>query len=142
MVPNASFYGLRQLYLLGSRLASELVEAAGVAGAGRVQGQVRTNLIVDAAAPTNYLFTNPKALRRAFDTGGQSVARGARNWLHDLSTNGGWPSQVNKGALTVGRDMAVSKGRVVFRNDLIELIQYVPHAGGCTPCRSCFARPG
>jgi polyhydroxyalkanoate synthase len=123
---NASFYGLRQLYLLGSRLASELVDAAPLPEPDASKAKFVTNLIVDAAAPTNYFFTNPKALRRAFDTGGQSLALGARNWLHDLSTNGGWPSQVKKGAFTVGKNMAVSKGRVVFRNDLIELIQYEP----------------
>jgi polyhydroxyalkanoate synthase len=123
---NASFYGLRQLYLLGSRLASELVDAAALPEPDASKAKFVTNLVVDAAAPTNYFFTNPKAMRRAFDTGGQSLALGARNWLHDLSTNAGWPSQVKKGAFTVGKDMAVSKGRVVFRNDLIELIQYEP----------------
>jgi polyhydroxyalkanoate synthase len=123
---NASFYGLRQLYLLGGRLATELVDGAALPEPEASKAKFVANLLVDAAAPTNYLFTNPKALRRAFDTGGQSLARGARNWLHDFSTNAGWPTQVKKELFTVGKNMAVSKGRVVFRNDLIELIQYEP----------------
>jgi len=123
---NASFYGLQQLYLLWGRWASELVAATGLPEPDASKAKFATSFLVDAAAPTNYFLTNPKALRRAFDTGGQSVVRGARNWLRDLSTNGGWPSQVNKDRFKVGKNMAVSKGQVVFRNDLIELIQYEP----------------
>ena len=63
---NASFYGLRQLYLLGSRLASELVEAAALPEPEASKAKFATKLMLDAAAPTNYFFTNPKAMRRAF----------------------------------------------------------------------------
>jgi polyhydroxyalkanoate synthase len=112
--------------MLGDRLITELVEAADLPEPDAAKAKFAAKLLVDAAAPTNYFLTNPTALRRAFDTGGQSLALGARNLLHDVYTNGGWPTQVRKGVFTVGRDMAMSKGSVVFRNDLIELIQYEP----------------
>ncbi|MGA3220470.1 MAG: alpha/beta fold hydrolase, partial [Acidimicrobiales bacterium] len=113
-------------YLLGNRLATELVENADLPEPDAAKAKFATKLLLDAAAPTNYFFANPKAIKRAFDTGGQSLALGARNVVHDCLTNGGWPSQVKRELFKVGKNMAVSKGRVVFRNDLIELIQYQP----------------
>ncbi len=82
--------------------------------------------MVDAAAPTNTFLTNPGAMRRAVETGGQSVVRGTQNFLHDLANNDGQPQQFAKGVYEVGKNMAVTPGKVVFRNDLMELIQYAP----------------
>ena len=85
-----------------------------------------TGQIVDALAPTNFLPGNPLALKRAFETGGASVARGFLQFLDDLANNGGWPRQVDKSGFTLGENLAATPGKVVFRNDLIELIQYAP----------------
>jgi polyhydroxyalkanoate synthase len=82
--------------------------------------------LVDALAPTTTFAGNPAAIRKAFDTGGKSVARGMKNWLHDLRYNGGWPSQVDSSGFEVGVNMAATPGSVVYRSDLIELIQYSP----------------
>ena len=68
-------------------------------------------------------------IKKALDTGGLSLAKGARNFVHDLRTNRGVPQQVVPGAHKVGEDMAVTPGKVVFRNDLMELIQYAPKHG-------------
>ena len=83
-------------------------------------------LMVDALAPTNFIFGNPAVIKKALDTGGLSLAKGARNFIHDLRTNQGVPRQVVPGAHTVGVDMATTPGKVVFRNELMELIQYAP----------------
>ena len=123
---NAFFYGILQLYLLNRRYVTELVEAADLPAPAGPKAKFMTGLVADALAPTNYLFTNPEALKRAFDTGGLSLAAGGRRFLRDLSTNGGWPAQVNKDAFAVGQNMAATPGRVVFRNEMMELLQYSP----------------
>jgi polyhydroxyalkanoate synthase len=123
---NAAFYGLMQAYLLNSQLMLELVEGAPVDPAVRSKARFAAKLIADSASPTNFLFTNPKALRRAAETGGWSLIRGLRNMTRDILHNNGWPSQVDTSPFELGRNMAASKGQVVFRNDLIELIQYQP----------------
>ena len=79
-----------------------------------------------ALAPTNTLAGNPAAIRKAFDTGGKSVADGLRNWVHDLLHNGGWPSQVDSSGFEVGVNIAATPGSILYRSDLIELIQYSP----------------
>jgi polyhydroxyalkanoate synthase subunit PhaC len=84
------------------------------------------NIVMSAAAPTNFLASNPAALKRAFDTGGLSVARGARQWWRDVRENGGMPSQTDRGAFEVGTDLAVTPGAVVDRDELAEVIQYTP----------------
>jgi len=82
--------------------------------------------LIDALAPTNTLIGNPAALRKAMQTGGKSVALGLRNMAHDIRYNGGWPAQVDSSGFHVGENMAVTPGKVVYRSDLIELIQYEP----------------
>ncbi|HLK75619.1 MAG TPA: alpha/beta fold hydrolase [Streptosporangiaceae bacterium] len=84
------------------------------------------NIVMSAAAPTNVFVSNPAALKRAFDTGGVSVARGARQWWRDVRTNGGMPAQTDRGAFSVGTDLAVTPGAVVDRDELAEVIQYKP----------------
>ena len=79
---------------------------------------------VDATSPSLLLISNPAALRRAMETGGVSLADGARNLMADLKE--GRLSMVDATAFAPGRNMALSPGKVVHRNKLIELIQYEP----------------
>jgi polyhydroxyalkanoate synthase len=90
------------------------------------QARFATTILTSALAPTNFLATNPAAIKRAFDTGGKSVVRGMRNFVGDLRNNGGMPSMVERDAFEVGKDLALSPGAVVQRDEVGELIQYQP----------------
>ena len=93
-------------------------------------------------APTNFLPTNPAALKRAFETGGASVVAGAGNFVDDLLNNGGRPRQVDTRPFTIGENLAATPGQVVFRNELMELIQYAPQTPKSARCRCWPARRG
>jgi polyhydroxyalkanoate synthase subunit PhaC len=123
---NPLYFLLAQQYLLGGQLVTELLDAAGLPAKQDAKARFAAKFIVDALAPTNTLPGNPAALRQAFDTGGKSLVRGARNMLGDIRHNGGWPSQVDVDGFEVGVNMAATRGAVVYRSDLIELIQYEP----------------
>jgi polyhydroxyalkanoate synthase len=123
---NPLYYLLEQQYLLSSHMVDELLDAADLDPTEEVKARFAAGFIVDAMAPTNTLPGNPAALRRAFDTGGKSVFRGARNMINDILHNGGWPSQVDSTGFEVGVNMAATPGSVVYRSNLIELIQYEP----------------
>jgi polyhydroxyalkanoate synthase len=79
--------------------------------------------IIAAVAPSN-LPLNPAALKRARDTDGESTVSGVRNWVSDLINNHGMPRQVQPDAYQVGRDLGISEGAVIYRNEQLELIQY------------------
>lgn len=138
---NAWFYGLLQLYLLNTRLVNDIVAAADLSEPEGSKARFAAQLLMDAGAPTNYLFTNPRALRRAFDTGGRSLAQGWSRFLHDVVTNDGWPSQVNRDHFVLGKDLAASKGSVVYRNELIEVMQYAPVTGTVAAVPVLFCPP-
>ncbi len=123
---NPWFFGVLQGYLASAQLARELVGAAELDERWRDKAGLAVQLLVDALAPSNFLATNPAALKRAFDTGGQSVLRGLGHFLDDLATNQGKPRQVDTRPFRLGENLAASKGKVVFRNRLMELIQYAP----------------
>jgi polyhydroxyalkanoate synthase subunit PhaC len=125
---NPGFNVLLQAYQAAGRLADDLL-AAGRGGKDPVTDQkaeLAVHFALDALAPTNFLLTNPAARKRAFETGGASVLAGARNFLDDLLHNGGRPRQVDTTPFELGRNLAATPGQVVYRNDLIELIQYAP----------------
>jgi polyhydroxyalkanoate synthase len=123
---NPAFFALRQAYLAVSRLSEQLIDAAGLDD--RTDGKARmvARLILDAAAPTNFPATNPAVLKRALETGGGSLVRGARNALDDLLHNGGRPRQVDTSPFRLGENLAATPAKVVYRNDLMELLQYEP----------------
>ena len=84
------------------------------------------SIVTGALSPTNFLPGNPAALKRAAETGGLSLLRGARNFLRDVATNRGMPSMVDTRPFQVGRNLACSPGAVVYREDMFELLQYAP----------------
>jgi polyhydroxyalkanoate synthase len=118
------FYLLHQMYLVNQRFAHELLDSASLDPDQERKARFAAQFLLDALAPTNTLAGNPAALRRAMQTGGRSVAQGLRNMMHDVRHNGGWPSQVDSSGFKVGENMAITPGKVVYRSDLIELIQY------------------
>jgi polyhydroxyalkanoate synthase subunit PhaC len=122
---NPGFYGLRQCYLLWGRTMKELAAAANDEKLGG-KAEFAISQMVDALAPTNFLFGNPAALKRAFETGGRSVVRGFTHLVDDAVNHGGWPRQVDTSKLRLGADLAATPGKVVHRNRLMELIQYAP----------------
>ena len=83
------------------------------------------NLLTEAMSPTNSL-SNPAAVKRFFETGGKSLLTASGHLAKDLVNNGGMPSQVDMDAFEVGKNLATTEGAVVFRNDVLELIQYWP----------------
>jgi poly[(R)-3-hydroxyalkanoate] polymerase subunit PhaC len=126
---NPAYRRLAQTYLATTGALSRLVDAYEAGGADwREVEQARFlfTALTSALAPTNTLPGNPAALKKAFDTGGRSVVRGVRHMLQDLVRNGGLPTQVDRSAFTVGEDLGVTPGAVVYRNEVIELIQYSP----------------
>lgn len=82
-------------------------------------------LMTEAMAPTNSA-ANPAAVKRFFETGGKSILDGLSHMAKDLVHNGGMPSQVNMDAFEVGKSLGTTEGSVIFRNDVLELIQYKP----------------
>lgn len=121
---NFAYAGLRQLYEVAGQFVADLVEAGDVDGVAGKKAAFAADLMTQALAPTNFPLTNPAVLKRAFETGGLSLLRGARNFLHDQAFNDGMPRQVDRSGFELGENLAATPGKVVFRNDLMELIQY------------------
>ncbi|MDN5930567.1 MAG: alpha/beta fold hydrolase [Pseudonocardia sp.] len=124
---NPGYRRLMQAYLATCGALDEVVEGIDMADwRDRERARFVATLLTSTLAPTNTLVGNPAAIKRAFETGGASLGRGARNAVHDLRHNGGMPRQVDRGAFTVGRDLAATPGAVVHRDEVLELIQYRP----------------
>ncbi|MCA8889164.1 MAG: alpha/beta fold hydrolase [Parvularculaceae bacterium] len=102
------------------------IDDSGVDEADKVRARFVLDLIADALAPTNSLVGNPAAVKRLYETGGGSVLKGLKNAYEDLRHNGGMPSQVDGRPFKVGENLATTPGAVVFKNDMLELIQYQP----------------
>jgi len=123
---NAAFRRLLQAYVaLGSGL-ERCVDDAKMDKRTTERAHFVMSLYIDALSPTNFLAGNPAALRKLGATKGTSVLRGFANFVDDLTSGRGLPKQVDARPFTVGKNVANSQGAVVFRNDLVELIQYTP----------------
>lgn len=122
---NPFYQTLKESYLLASEyLMNEVEETDGQDTEEERRLRFHLKQFVDAMAPVNFMLTNPAALRRIAETGGTSLAEGTRNLLADLKE--GRLSMTDTTAFELGKNIAATPGKVVYRNELIELIQYEP----------------
>jgi polyhydroxyalkanoate synthase len=123
------FNFIKQNYLLTANAIDEAVSNLdGLEGRDKQRVEYFTRQIIDMFAPTNFLATNPEALERAVATEGQSLVDGLENMVRDIEANKGdlVVTLADKDAFKVGVNLATTPGKVVFRNRLLELIQYTP----------------
>ena len=123
---SAAFHRLLQAYLALGKSLDACVDDARLDATNTDRARFVVSLLVDALAPTNFIVTNPAALKKAVDTKGVSVIRGLANLVEDLTSGKGLPKQVDARPFKVGGNLANSPGAVVFRNEVLELIQYAP----------------
>jgi polyhydroxyalkanoate synthase len=123
---SALHSGLLKAYLAWGDAVSGLIDKTSLSQIDKARAHLVTEILIDAVAPTNAMLTNPAAVRKFVDTGGRSLWSGLKNYLDDLTKNGGMPSMVDQSAFKVGETLATTPGGVVFRNELLELIQYTP----------------
>jgi len=125
---NQFFDFLKQAYLLTTRTAYELVqEAQGVDDHTRKKAEFYVQQITNALAPSNFILTNPEVLRETMTSNADNLARGMQMFAEDMESGRG-VLRIRQSAsnLEVGRDMAVTPGKVIYQNDLMQLIQYEP----------------
>jgi len=118
--------GLLKAYLAWGDAVNGFVEKTSLSDVDKARAHLITEILIDAVAPTNMVLTNPAAVRKFADTGGQSLWHGLKNYFDDLANNRGMPSMVDTSAFKVGENLAITPGAIVFRNELLELIQYTP----------------
>jgi polyhydroxyalkanoate synthase subunit PhaC len=123
---NPAFWALRQAYLAFRQYSLDLVRISDLDPVEAGKAELAMGVIADALAPTNFAATNPAVLKRALDTGGRSLLDGARNFLDDMLHNNGRPRQVDTSPFRVGENLAATPSKVVYRSDLIEILQYLP----------------
>ncbi|MCR8723055.1 PHA/PHB synthase family protein [Frigidibacter sp. ROC022] len=126
---NPWFNFLKQQYLMSSEAMAQTVQALqGLDDRERKKLSYFSRQLIDMMSPTNFLGTNPEALAKAVETDGQSLVDGLENLVRDVEANAGdvVVTLADKEAFEVGGNLATTPGKVVFRNRMMELIQYAP----------------
>ncbi len=126
---NPYFRFLRDQYLLNLEAVRKIVrDIEGLDDHDRKRLEYFATQMVEMFSPANFLATNPEALARAVETDGESLVRGLENLVRDLEANDGelLVSLADRNAFAVGENLATTPGAVIFRNRMMELIQYAP----------------
>jgi len=126
---NYLFDFIKQSYLLSARwLQSQVRAVEGLDDKTAKKVDFYTRQFVDAMAPSNFAMTNPEVIRATLESGGENLLKGLSHLLEDLERGNGKLSirMTDLDAFEVGRNVATTPGKVVFQNDLMQLIQYDP----------------
>ncbi|HWE98478.1 MAG TPA: class I poly(R)-hydroxyalkanoic acid synthase [Caulobacteraceae bacterium] len=126
---NPAFDLIKQSYLITSTWLNDLVSGAeGVDPLTRRRVEFVTRMLTDAFSPSNFLVSNPVALRALMETKGESLLKGMENFAADLERGDGHLaiSQTDFAQFKVGENVATAPGKVVFQNDVIQLLQFAP----------------
>ncbi len=115
-----------QYYLAVQKGAAKWLEELELDALEKDRARFVSTIIIDALAPTNTLAGNPTAQKRLIDSGGLSLMKGLKNAYTDMVHNKGMVSQVDKRPFKLGENVATSKGAVVLRTEMMELIHYAP----------------
>lgn len=122
---NPIFKRMRQSYVAWSRALDDWLGSSELTGIDRQRAEFLMDAAKDTFAPVNTPFS-PEPIRKAVETKGRSLVKGFRHFYDDLKHNHGYPAVADRKAFELGRDVAATPGKVVFRNQLFELIQYAP----------------
>ncbi len=120
---------IKQSYLLSARYVQDVVtHVDGLEPATAQKVDFYSRQFTDAMSPSNFLMTNPEVLRKTAETGGENLIKGLNNLLSDLERGKGKLriKMTDMDAFKIGENIAVSPGKVVYQNDLLQLIQYEP----------------
>ncbi len=126
---NEVFDFIKQSYLLSARYIQDVVKQAdGLDPKTAAKVDFYARQFIDAMSPSNFVLTNPEVLRKTAETGGENLLRGLNNLLTDLEQGKGKLriKMTDMDAFTVGGNIGISPGKVVYQNDLMQLIQYMP----------------
>ncbi|HEX5326663.1 MAG TPA: class I poly(R)-hydroxyalkanoic acid synthase [Acetobacteraceae bacterium] len=126
---NEVFDFIKQSYLLSARFVQDVVKRVdGMEPKTAQKVDFYSRQFIDAMSPSNFLLTNPEVLRKTAETGGENLLKGLNNLLADLERGKGRLRirMTDTEAFSVGDNIGVSPGKVVFQNDLMQLIQYAP----------------
>ncbi len=123
---NPMLAGIVEDYRVRTQAALQLVDSARLPEATRRKARFAIQLMCDAFAPSNVPWLNPGVVKEAMESGGMSLVKGMQNLFDDVQNNGGYPRQVDASAFELGKNIGTTPGRVVMRNELIELIAYDP----------------
>jgi polyhydroxyalkanoate synthase len=126
---NQFFDFLKQAYLLTARWADHLVkDAEGLDAHTKQKAEFYVRQIANAISPSNFVLTNPELLRETLQSNASNLVRGMHMLAEDIEAGHGNLKirQSDAGKFEVGRNLAVTPGKVIFQNDLMQLIQYAP----------------
>ena len=125
---NQFFDFLKQAYLVTAQWADRLVDAADLNPHTKLKAEFYMRQITNALAPTNFVLTNPELLRETFVSNADNLVRGMHMLAEDIERGGGnlQIRQSDSSMFEVGRNLATTPGKVVFQNELMQLIQYAP----------------
>ena len=119
---NPIFDTVRQSYLaISEKLLGTVEEIEGLDEAARQRLRFATKNFVDAMSPANFMATNPEVMKRTIETKGENLLAGLKNMLADISR--GQVTQSPEGAFELGRNLAVTPGKVIYETRLFQLIQ-------------------
>jgi polyhydroxyalkanoate synthase len=125
---NLAFDALKQIYLIAAQWLVEMTDGLEDINPDlHKRAKFWTQQVVDAASPSNFAATNPEVLQEIVRSGGANLVQGMQNLLADLQK--GRVSMVPDGSFEVGKELAITPGKVIYRNPLIELIQYTSSTG-------------
>jgi polyhydroxyalkanoate synthase len=126
---NAVFDFIKQSYLISARFLQQTVkDVDGLDDKTAKKVEFYTRQFVDAMAPSNFVMTNPEVLRATIDSGGENLVKGLNNMLDDLERGKGQLAvkMTDLKKFKLGENLAVTPGKVIYQNDLMQLLQYSP----------------
>ncbi|MFD1488398.1 class I poly(R)-hydroxyalkanoic acid synthase, partial [Ancylobacter vacuolatus] len=125
---NPFFDALKQAYLLTANWAADMVEEAEIDARTKHKAEFYVRQIAGAVSPSNFVLTNPELLRTTLTSNGENLVRGMKMLAEDIEAGGGDLKirQTDDSKFHVGENLAVTPGKVIFQNELMQLIQYAP----------------
>ncbi len=123
---NPVYKRVMENYLAWSRNMNNWVDGLDVEERSKMRVKILAGIMTDTLAPTNMLLGNPQAIKATLEKGGMNLVDGTKNLIDDMINNNGLPSMVDKSKFTVGENLGITEGQVIYREDLLELVQYTP----------------